>query len=164
MAVKRPIEQRFWEKVDTSGDCWIWTGSLNHNGYGRLRGNAETEKNIAAHRFSWELHYGPIPPGEGYHGTCVCHKCDNKICVNPDHLFLGSHSDNIKDMHAKGRGALPANKGSENPRAKLTEPMVRMIKMMLAGGRVTQKHIAEIHGVSNSAIQLIATGKRWSHI
>jgi hypothetical protein len=102
----RPLVERFWEQVDkrpTENGCWIWNGTLNPNGYGQifvgpLQGKAKT-----AHRVSWEIAHGPIPPGRGYHGTCVLHRCDNPACVNPDHLFLGSHFDNMADMKLKGR-------------------------------------------------------------
>jgi hypothetical protein len=88
------VEERFWAKVRTSKGCWEWT-ACTRNGYGRLGLNGGVAD---AHRLSWEMHYGQIP-----NGLCVLHHCDNRLCVRPDHLFLGTRGDNIADMDAKGR-------------------------------------------------------------
>ena len=103
MFVSRPVEERFWEKVQKTEGCWLWTGCMRAGKfqYGRLRFPRRME---LAHRASWILAYGPIPPGDGFHGTCVLHRCDNPRCVRPDHLFLGTMKDNIHDMFRKGRG------------------------------------------------------------
>ena len=98
----RNIEDRFWEKVNKSADggCWEWTSSIKGNGYGAFFTSLEGEgrKCVGAHRFSYALANGPIPDG-----LWVLHKCDNRICVNPDHLFLGDCVDNMKDCASKGR-------------------------------------------------------------
>lgn len=89
---------KFWARVDTTGDCWTWTGRLNEHGYGQTPfTSAGTRK---AHRVSWMIHNGAIADG-----LCVCHRCDTPSCVNPAHLFLGTHLDNMRDMASKGRGA-----------------------------------------------------------
>ncbi len=90
----------FWNKVNkVPSGCWEWAGGKN-NGYGVL---CVSGKTIKAHRYAWILTNGEIPKGEGYHGTCVLHKCDNPSCINPDHLFLGSNADNVRDRVAKNR-------------------------------------------------------------
>lgn len=96
----RPPEERFWKKVDVRGadECWEWQGFVAPNGYGRFDGGL-------AHRFSWVLANGAIPEANDYSpfGYLILHKCDNRSCVNPNHLFLGTQQDNIQDQVAKGR-------------------------------------------------------------
>lgn len=100
---RTPAEPRFWAKVQKSDGCWLWTGSVRR-GYGQF--GVSATRHTTAHRFSWELHNGPVPKGEGYHGTCVLHHCDTPRCVRPDRLFLGTIADNTHDMIAKGRGKM----------------------------------------------------------
>lgn len=99
--VEEQVMRRFLAKIDRRGadECWLWTASSS-NGYGQYIIDG---KNHRTHRLAYELWVGPIPEGEGYHGVCVCHRCDNPLCCNPAHLFLGSNSDNVADMWEKRR-------------------------------------------------------------
>lgn len=150
-------EQAFAARVNKTGagECWLWTGGKTKHGYGQLRVNS---RKMLAHRFSWEHHNGHIPKGEGHHGTCVLHRCDNPSCVNPDHLWLGTQADNIADREAKGRGV--RLEGEAHGNAKLTEPEVIAI---LADTR-SQSKIAADYGVDQTTISQIKCRKTWKHV
>ena len=150
------LQERFDSKVIAigAGCCWLWTGAVSTDGYG-LIGRDSTGRLVRAHRASWELHRGPIPKGEGYHGTCVCHHCDNRLCVNPEHLFLGSHADNVADATRKGRVA----SGESHHFAKLMNAQVAEIRAL--GGAMLQSEIADKFDVDPSLISKIANGKIW---
>lgn len=112
---------------------------------------------ISAHRFSWELHHGPIPAG-----MFVCHRCDNPPCVRPDHMFLGTNADNNRDMRDKGRASGGA-RGEQNHVALLTDEAVRDIRVRIARGE-TQSSIASVYGVHKSTIGKVSSGKNWGHV
>lgn len=144
--------ERFWERVGSRSEnqCWIWGGSIDRGGYGRL---AMGRSSVLAHRFSYELHHGPIPDGMD-----VCHSCDNPACVNPAHLWLGDAAANRADMVAKGRqGDWSGERSGVN---KLTEHNVRKIRELLAQG-MRHATISKRFGVCRSTISLIHQGKTW---
>lgn len=159
----RPVADRFWEKVDKQGEdeCWNWIAAAYRCGYGAL--NIKGNK-CSAHRVSWELHNGSIPldiSGDTLH---VLHTCDNRLCVNPKHLFLGTHADNMQDMMFKGRGSTRFQKGKANHRAILTEELVLEIKLLLGSNNVTQRAITKKYGVAYQTIHNISSGRCWNNI
>lgn len=155
----KTIEERFWPKVEKTNSCWLWAGSSvksnlqEHFRYGNFRVGKMTKY---AHRVSWELHNGSIPEG-----MCILHKCDNPLCVNPKHLFLGTHADNMKDMSTKGRGGVQDQVGEKNHYAKLTWETVREIRRRYATGEEFQKDIAKDYNIERSLISMIVNYKVW---
>ena len=149
---KRNIEERFWEKVNKSGDCWEWTASTFVNGYGKFGVNGKT---LRAHRVSYEFIHGPIPDG-----LLACHRCDNKICVRPSHIFLGTDKDNSNDREKKGRTA----RGERSGKAKLTEEKVKNIRKEYSSGNTAKVKLAEKYGVTRQAISLVINSKRWARV
>ena len=143
---------KFWTPEPNSG-CWIWIGArATDKGYGKFHINGSP---MLAHRASWTLYRGDVPPR-----MCVLHKCDIPACVNPDHLFIGSLSDNTRDSMKKGRYFRPS--GELCGAAKLTEKQVEQIRHLIAGG-LPQYEIAAMFGVSNHVISQIKLGKTWKH-
>jgi DNA-binding XRE family transcriptional regulator len=131
---------------EPNSGCWIWLGAVSHHGYGKINVDGRT---LRAHRYSWELANGPIPDG-----MCVLHQCDNPLCVNPDHLFLGTSQDNMDDRDRKGRQA----RGEANGTAKLTAQQAQEIRV----SSLLQRELAAIYGVSRKTIINIQTGKGWA--
>jgi len=145
------LAERFWSKVDKSSDCWEWTASRLPAGYGRFSVN---RKIITAHRAAYLLSCGAIP-----NGLHVLHKCDNPPCVNPDHLFLGTAKDNMRDKAAKGRQPI----GENAYQAKLTDGDVRVIRGLVEAG-CKQSHISEFFGICKQIVSDVVLYKTWKHV
>lgn len=153
----KSISERFEEKFipEPNSGCWLWIGAESGiNGYGQFRWSSN--KCMKAHRAAWCLYKDNIP-----YGIDVLHHCDNPSCVNPDHLFLGDHGDNMRDMIRKNRG----NKvcGSKHHQAKITEDIVRDIRQWYANG-ITQIKIASIVRLRHQMISNIVNRKNWKHV
>lgn len=140
----------FWAKVDKSGDCWLWTAGTDRRGYGKFRINY---RHYRTHRFAWEDTHGTIDAD-----LCVCHRCDNPPCVNPAHLFLGTHTENHEDMVAKGRHP----KGTTHGMAKLNQKEADEIRDRYRAGGISQAQLAREHGVTQALISLVILRKTWS--
>ena len=149
------FEERFWAKVDKRGpdECWEWT-AVKSRGYGQIWRDGRM---ILATHAIWEINHEPVP-----NGFNICHKCDNPSCVNPNHLFLGTQKDNIRDMVRKGRN--PNRRGEKNPVSKLTESQVVKIKRLHAGGIKNYPKLASMFGVSKYAVANLFNGRCWQHI
>jgi hypothetical protein len=152
------MEQRFWEKVDKSGDCWLWTARVDREGYGQFTADRHPD---GAHRVAWTLAYGPIPDGMD-----VLHRCDNRPCVRSTHLFLGDQVANNADMVSKGRNRGVA--GELHPRSKLTTAQVQEIRAAYAGRYRPQIdrriELASRFGISTQQIIAIQLGNAWRHL
>ena len=156
-------QQRFEasiERVPESG-CWLWTRSVNRNGYGKVKVSG---RHLTAHRWSWMLHRGEIT-----NGLHVLHRCDVTACVNPNHLWLGTGLDNVRDMWSKGRrgelrgGSMP---NEENPHAKFSDQQIAEMRAEKAKGIETSSAIAKRMGVSLSHFFHVVSGKvrKVSHV
>jgi hypothetical protein len=140
---------RFWLKVDMSGDCWEWIAARDSSGYGHIFWHGGVS---SSHRISWEMANGPIPKD-----MCVLHKCDNRRCVNPEHLFIGTRADNNRDRDNKGRTVIL--RGENHGYAKLSDRQVLEIRSRYSAGGVTQKALASLYGVVQSHISTLVLGK-----
>lgn len=163
---------RFWGYAGDRipGQCWNWRAGIFANGYGQFRWS---KRKVKAHRVAWQLVYGPIPTGK-----IICHTCDNKRCVNPMHLFIGTHKDNAVDRERKGRGGdggsktkkeIGAARGAKNPASKITPLIVKTIRKYRRGGHTysaLQEGIEFSFGVkiSKSQIANIVHKRSWLHV
>ena len=157
------VEERFWAKVKKTDGCWEWKAAKNNRGYGVI--GMGHRKIVLAHRLSWEISNGPIPPG-----LFVCHRCDNRECVNPIHMFLGTNAENMLDCRNKGRASNPPrllghtySQGEKHACAKLSDEKVREIRLKVSRG-MSRASLAREYSVHWHSINHILLGKTWKHV
>lgn len=153
-----PLADRFWRFVEkhSDDDCWPWLGQILSGGYGRISAGPKTSGGLLAHRVSWELaNNSPIPEG-----MVVMHSCDNRSCVNPNHLSIGTHMENTWDMIKKGRAKYVKFLGVENKRSILTPEIVKEIRQ----SDLNHAAMARKIGVSVGCVRSVRSGRTWSHI
>lgn len=158
MRKTRPLEERFWQfvLVGFEGECWEWVGGKASHGYGSIgRGGRGT--NTCAHVVSYELHHGQVPEG-----LQVLHTCDNRGCVNPEHIWAGTPVENMQDKESKGRANHAT--GERQGSSKLMQHEVEEIIRLYATGSFTYKELGAIFDVSHTTIRHIVIGKKWKHV
>lgn len=143
----------FWSMINrTSPDsCWLWQGTVVGSGYGQIRWKGVK---VGVHRLAYELTYGPIPDD-----LIIRHRCDTRLCCNPNHLEIGTYSDNAHDRAIRGRNR--EQRGEANSNAVLSESDVAYIRESYASGAITQRELAQMLGVSQGQIARIVSGRRW---
>lgn len=144
---------RFWAKVDQSGECWVWTGALDNGGYGVFNVGAGMAR---AHRVAWVIETGPLAEG-----TTLLHRCDTRRCVRPKHLYLGTMRENVADMDARGRrgrGWHTKRRGERHQAAKLTDEQVAAVRVLRAAGW-TQRRIGALLGLSHTYVGVLERGE-----
>ena len=151
----KPVSEAFSEKyeIDEETGCWNWVASKMRTGYGQF--NPRNGKIVTAHRYSYKIHKGEIPDG-----LFVCHTCDNRACVNPDHLWLGTCAENLEDMKRKGRSYKPGVIGERNGSSKVTEKDVVEIRR----SNLLLSEVAKKYGISETAASNIRNFKTWKHV
>lgn len=149
----------FWRHVNVGSGCWVWTGFVDSKGYGRQNVTISPKKKVSqgAHRVSWALNVGPIP--DGMH---ILHECDNPICVRPDHLKLGTHAENMRDMALRGRARSGSLGGSDCAARKFSLDQIKRVREMAA--RIPRAPYSEIGrevGMTGSNARMIALRRTW---
>jgi len=154
--LRASLWDRFHDKimVDPNSGCWLWTGAVKEKGYGVIGLGRREDGVDKAHRVAYCLYKGPIPDGGN-----ILHSCDIPSCCNPDHLRVGTLSDNMQDCVKRGRNFVPDNRGERASWSKLTLENVLHIKQRV----MKDRQYATLYGVSRSAIQRIWEGKNWRH-
>lgn len=161
---KVSVEERFWSKVDKTGNCWLWTANSDRRGYGKFSLQCHTYR---SHRVAYQIAVGPVPDE-----MLILHKCDTPACVNPDHLYVGTHQMNMKDRQNKGRAAYGKRNGMSthpetilrreaSPRAKITMAIADSIRKDHAEGFKSHQKLGAKYGIKKSQVHNILTGKQW---
>ena len=161
------VENRLLDRAVKVGTCWEWTGQILPNGYGRI---SIACKNKLPHRLAYEIFCGQIPEG-----MFVCHRCDNRTCCNPTHLFLATHAENMADMVRKGRQAKgerngcylhpeSVRRGEKNHNSKFTWDMVRKIRDRYAAGGISAYQLAKEYGVTKRTMSQLVKGETWQEV
>lgn len=148
-------EERFWAKVDKSGECWLWTSAISPGGYGAFWLD-KAHRATRAHRLSYEWAHGPIP-----RGMFICHHCDVRACVNPDHLFAGTAMDNMRDRGEKGRTARVL--GEKHHHAIVSDATATAVVLAMRRG-IKARRLAAITGLPLPLVYKLGNGRRWSPI
>lgn len=160
--IKIPLEERFWNKVKKTPYCWLWTASTKNTGYGQFGIKTKKPRTRYAHRVAYELTYGKIPSK-----LFVCHKCDNPLCVNSKHLFLGTNKDNMQDAKRKGRttkGRINFScRGELNPSSKLSIKDIKKIRKLFIK-RKTDGQIGKIFNITKWTVFHIRHKNTWSWV
>lgn len=158
MRTRKTLAERFWPKVEKTDGCWIWHGSRSKLGYGRIYNGGKKPYLLPANRAAYLICRGEIPET-----MCVCHSCDNPRCVNPDHLWLGTHAENMKDMYDKNRNLGPKNraKGERHGMAKINWNIVNEIRSVQDRRYGYRVKLAKKFGISTQIIERILRNETW---
>lgn len=150
----KTVDERLNTYIKRIESCWVWTGYKNQHGYGRITN--DEGKQVRAHRYLYETFKGKIPKG-----MCVLHTCDNRACVNPEHLFLGDRKDNADDMTNKGRNGYKTFYGQSHHNSKLTKEQVVEMRNLWEKGGVYQSQLAKKYGVTQQVVSKVVNFKAW---
>ncbi len=161
--MKIPLKDRLlkYRRVDENG-CWIWIGEKNKCGYGRICIGRNEKGGLLrkrTHRISYEIFKDEIPKG-----MLVCHKCDNPPCFNPDHLFIGTHLDNVRDCIKKGRSNTCFKNGVRNPAYKMNPDSVIKLRFDLKNSGLSTRKLAKLYGISQPLVSMIGNRKIWADV
>jgi hypothetical protein len=166
MRKKVTLEVRFWAKViipENPDDCYLWTAYKNKDGYGCISTGIKRGATDLSHRISWLLEHGTLPKKES--GLEICHSCGNRSCVNPRHLRLGTHQDNMDDLFVRSdRGILTRKRGSSHGRAKFTEDQIRLVRRQFDAGSKTVTQLAREYSVNYKTMNDIVLRNHWKQV